>query len=67
MTDDEVRPAAQKQAGEGFDGFINYMKKGTVVCILMLLGFTACNFGVEYDTFLAYNGEQYAPTNKGNQ
>ena len=52
MTDDEVRAAAQKQAEEGFDGFINYMKKGTVVCILMLLGFTACNFGVEDDTSL---------------
>ena len=29
MTDDEVRAAAQKQAEEGCDGFINYMKKGT--------------------------------------
>jgi len=66
MTDDEVRAAAQKQAEEGFDGFTNYMKKGTVVCILTLLGFTACNFGVEDDTFPAYNGEQYAPTNMGN-
>ena len=66
MTDDEVRAAAQKQAEEGFDGFINYMKKGTVVCILMLLGFTACNFGVEDDTFRRCYGEQYAPTNMGN-
>ena len=42
------------------------MKKGTVVCIFTLLGFTAYNFGVEDDTFPVYNGEQYAPTNMGN-
>jgi len=27
MTDEEVRAAAQKKAEEGFDGFINYMKR----------------------------------------
>ena len=65
MSDENVRAAAQKQAEEGFDGFVVGMKKGTLVCILLLLAFTACNWGVEDDTYPAYNGEQYAPTNMG--
>lgn len=62
---DDVRIAAQKQAEEGFTGFIKSMKNGTIACILLLLVFTTCNWGVEDSTYPAYNGEQYAPTNMG--
>jgi len=66
MNDKDVRAEAQKQAEESFIGFINYMKKGTIASILFLLAVAACNFGVEDNTYPAYNGEQYAPTNMGN-
>ena len=60
MTDQ--RKKAQEQAEAGFEGFIKYSKYGLYGSIAFLLVVAACNFGVENDSFPAYNGEQYAPT-----
>ena len=67
MMSDEVKAAAQVQAEQAFDGFMYWMKKGTVwSCIVLGLVVFGCNAGVEDDAYPAYNGEQYAPTNMGN-
>ena len=58
----DPRKAAQEQAEASSDGFIKYSKYGLYVSIAFLLVVGACNFGVENDSFPAYNGEQYAPT-----
>ena len=63
MTDDEVRAAAQKEAEKTFDGFVTWSKKITYASIAFLLIVASCNFGVEDDTYPAYNGEQYNPSN----
>ena len=60
MTD--PRKAAQEQAEASFEGFIKYSKYGLYGSIAFLLVVAACNFGVENNSFPAYNGEQYAPT-----
>ena len=60
MTD--PRQAAQEQAEASFDDFIKYSKYGLYASIAFLLMVGACNFGVEDNSFPAYNGEQYAPT-----
>ena len=65
MTDQ--RQAAQEQAEASFNGFIIYSKYGLYASIAFLLVVGACNFGVEDNSFPAYNGEQYAPTNLNNK
>ena len=65
MTD--PRQAAQEQAEASFDDFIKYRKYGLYASIAFLLMVGACNFGVEDNSFPAYNGEQYAPTNLNNK
>ena len=65
MTD--PRQAAQEQAEASFDDFIKYSKYGLYASIGFLLMVGACNFGVEDNSFPAYNGEQYAPTNLNNK
>jgi hypothetical protein len=65
MTD--PRQAAQEQAEASFDGFIQYSKYGLYASIAFLLVVGACNFGVEDNSFPAYNSEQYAPTNLNNK
>ena len=62
-----VKDAAQAQAEEAFDGFMLWMKRGTLYSSLLLgIVVFGCNAGVEDDAYPAYNGEQYAPTNMGN-
>ena len=63
MTDDGVRAAAQKEAEKTFEGFILWSKRTTYAAIAFLLIVASCNFGVEDDTYPAYNGEQYNPSN----
>ena len=63
MTDEEVRAAAQAEAEKTFDGFILWSKRTTYASIALLLIVASCNFGVEDDTYPAYNGEQYNPSN----
>ena len=65
MTD--PRQAAQEQAEASFNGFIKYSKYGLYASIAFLLVVGACNFGVEDNSFPAYNGGQYAPTNLNNK
>ena len=61
-----VKEAAQVQAEQAFDGFMYWMKKGTILsCIVLGLVVFGCNSGVEDDAYPAYNGVQYAPTNMG--
>jgi len=51
---------------QAFDGFMYWIKKGTIwSCIALGLVVFGCNAGVEDDAYPAYNGEQYAPTNMG--
>lgn len=63
MTDDEVRMAAQEEAEKTFERFITWSKRTTYAAIALLLIVASCNFGVEDDTYPAYNGEQYNPSN----
>ena len=63
VTDNKVRAAAQKEAEETFEGFIKWSKITTYGAIAFFLIVAACNFGVEDDTYPAYNGEQYNPSN----
>ena len=75
MTEDDVkknatqsfskstRQQAQEQAEAGFAGFMSWTKYVTYASIGFLLVVGACNFGVEDDSFPAYNGEQYSPSN----
>tara|TARA_Y100000389_G_scaffold137289_1_gene134864 strand:+ start:1527 stop:1733 length:207 start_codon:yes stop_codon:yes gene_type:complete len=62
MTDEEVRAAAQKEAEKTFADFMLWSKRTTYTAIAMLLIVASCNFGVEDDTYPAYNGEQYNPS-----
>ena len=66
MTDDEIRAAAaaaQKEAEKTFEGFVLWSKRTIYASIAFLLIVASCNFGVEDDTYPAYNGEQYNPSN----
>ena len=75
MTEDDVkknatqsfskstRQQAQEQAEAGFEGFMSWTKYVTYASIGFLLVVGACNFGVEDDSFPAYDGEQYCPSN----
>jgi hypothetical protein len=67
-SDEIVRQEAEKQAETAFDGFMLWMKRGTLyTCIFLGIVIFGCNAGVEDDTYPAYNGEQYAPTNMGDK
>ena len=62
-----VKEAAQIQAEEAFDWFMLWMKRITLyACIFLGVVVFGCNSGVVDKTYPAYNGEQYAPTNMGN-
>tara|TARA_B100000780_G_scaffold254762_1_gene203083 strand:- start:227 stop:430 length:204 start_codon:yes stop_codon:yes gene_type:complete len=62
MSDEDVRGTAQKQAEEGFDGFVLWMKRMTYISVaILILAVVGCNSGVDNDTYPAYNGEQYDP------
>tara|TARA_B100001093_G_scaffold57735_2_gene48822 strand:- start:4688 stop:4897 length:210 start_codon:yes stop_codon:yes gene_type:complete len=64
MTDEEVRAAAQKEAEKTFAQFMMWTKRVTLWSIILLLVVVVgCNSGVEDDTYPAYNGEQYNPSN----
>jgi len=64
MTDEEVRAAAQKEAEKTFAQFMMWTKRVTLwTIILLLVVVVGCNSGVEDDTYPAYNGEQYNPSN----
>ena len=64
MTDEEVRAAAQKEAEKTFEQFMMWTKRVTLWSIILLLVVVVgCNSGVEDDTYPAYNGEQYNPSN----
>jgi hypothetical protein len=64
MTDEEVRAAAQKEAEKTFEQFMMWTKRVTLWSIIFLLVVVVgCNSGVEDDTYPAYNGEQYNPSN----
>ena len=58
-----TRHQAQEQAEAGFEGFMSWTKYVTYGSIAFLLVVGACNFGVEDDSFPAYNGQQYSPSN----
>ena len=60
----EIKEAAQQQAEEAFDGFMVWMKRGTLwSCLFLAVVVVGCNAGVEDDAYPAYNGEQYNPSN----
>ena len=60
----EIKDAAQDQAEIAFDGFMTWMKKGTIIsCLILAAVVVGCNSGVEDGQYPAYNGEQYDPTN----
>jgi len=60
----EIKEVAQQQAEEAFDGFMVWMKRGTLwSCLFLAIVVVGCNAGVEDDTYPAYNGEQYDPSN----
>ena len=62
-----VKEAAQVQAEEAFDWFVIWMKRITLyACIFLGVVVFGCNSGVVDKPYPAYNGEQYAPTNMGN-
>ena len=64
---DEVKAAAQVQAEEAFDWLVIWMKRITLyACIFLGVVVFGCNSGVVDKPYPAYNGEQYAPTNMGN-
>ena len=60
---DDVRKKAQEQAEAGFEGFMQWTKYVTYATIAFLLAVGACNFGVEDESYPAYNGDQYSPSN----
>lgn len=61
---DEVKSQAQEQAEIGFDGFMLWLKRGTLCsCLFLAVVIFGCNAGVEDNSYPAYNGEQYAPSN----
>lgn len=61
-SDEIIRQEAQQQAEQAFDGFMYWMKKGTIIsCIFLAIVVVGCNSGVEDDQYPAYNGEQYDP------
>jgi len=65
---DIVKAVAQTQAETAFDGFMVWMKRGTLyACIFLGIVVFGCNSGVEEEAYPAYNGEQYAPTNMGSK
>ena len=60
----EIKDAAQDQSEIAFDGFMTWMKKGTIIsCLFLAVVVVGCNSGVQDSTYPAYNGEQYDPTN----
>ena len=62
-----VKAEAQIQAEEAFDWFVIWMKRITLyACIFLGVVVFGCNSGVVDKPYPAYNGEQYEPTNMGN-
>ena len=60
---DDVRKKAQEQAEASFEGFMQWTKYVTYASIAFLLVIGAFNFGVEDQSYPAYNGDQYSPSN----
>lgn len=64
QSEEVVRQEAQQQAEDAFNGFMCWMKKGTIIsCLFLAVVVVGCNSGVEDGQYPAYNGEQYDPTN----
>ena len=64
QSEEVVRQEAQQQAEDAFNGFMIWMKRGTLwSCLFLSVVVVGCNAGVEDGSYPAYNGEQYAPTN----
>lgn len=62
IPEEKVKEVAQDQAEIAFDAFIAWMKRATIVSIVLLLVVVVgCNSGVHKSTYPAYNGEQYDP------
>lgn len=68
QSEEVVRQEAQQQAEDAFNGFILWMKRGTLwSCLFLAVVVFGCNAGVEDDSYPAYNGEQYNPSNMNNK
>ena len=68
QSEEVVRQEAQQQAEDAFNGFMLWMKRGTLwSCLFLAVVVSGCNAGVEDDSYPAYNGEQYNPSNMNNK
>jgi hypothetical protein len=68
QSEEVVRQEAQQQAEDAFNGFILWMKRGTLwSCLFLAVVVFGCNAGGEDDSYPAYNGEQYNPSNMNNK
>jgi len=68
QSEEVVRQEAQQQSEDAFNGFMLWMKRGTLWSSLFLAVVVfGCNAGVEDDSYPAYNGEQYNPSNMNNK
>jgi|TARA_B110000211_G_C13792568_1_gene426884 hypothetical protein len=68
QSEEVVRQEAQQQAEDAFNGFMLWMKRGTLwSCLFLAVVVFGCNAGVEDDSYPAYNGEQYNPSNMNNK
>jgi hypothetical protein len=64
QSEEVVRQEAQQQAEDAFNGFMLWMKRGTLwSCLFLAVVVFGCNAGVEDGQYPAYNGEQYNPSN----
>lgn len=67
QSEEVVRQEAQ-QAEEAFNGFMLWMIIATLwSCLFLAVVVFGCNAGVEDDSYPAYNGEQYNPSNMNNK
>jgi|TARA_R110002074_G_scaffold39895_1_gene107099 hypothetical protein len=68
QSEEVVRQEAQQQAEDAFNGFMLWMKRGTLwSCLFLAVVVFGCNAGVEDGSYPAYNGEQYNPSNMNNK
>ena len=68
QSEEVVRQEAQQQAEDAFNGFMIWMKRGTLwACLFLAVVVVGCNAGVEDGSYPAYNGEQYNPSNMNNK
>ena len=68
QSEEVVRQEAQQQAEDAFNGFMIWMKRGTLwSCLFLSVVVVGCNSGVEDGSYPAYNGEQYNPSNMNNK